>query len=273
MISFKNISKIQNKVYSEEDFLNFEKSKVEKYNAKEGHLNLVDELDCPICKNKGLIAYMDENNTIVFKDCECMDKRTIRRRAFKSPLASFLKVSSKDYLPKNETYTQLRKMMISFNTNHAEDNVWFALFGQSGCGKTTIACIIANYLMFKKDRDVLYLSWQDFINKFKRDLMNDNVADAERDLDLVKNVDVLLIDELLQEYNPTDLKYAFEIINYRYLNDKKTIVTTELQKNELIKIKESLVSRIIQKCKGDDGDYYYKNIARDIKNNYRLNED
>ena len=110
-----------------------------------------------------------------------------------------------------------------------------------------------------------YITWTDFIGRLKRDMMGDNSNDVSDYFDKLKKVEVLFIDELLKKYNETDLKYLIEIINYRYTNNLKTIITSEKTINELLEIDEATFSRVIEKA-----DKYIINIQKDKTKNYRL---
>ena len=47
---------------------------------------------------------------------------------------------------------------------------------------------------------------------------------------------------------PSDINIIFEIINYRYFNNKPIIVSTEKYKSDLLKIDEAIGSRILEMC-------------------------
>ncbi|MDO4378956.1 MAG: DnaA/Hda family protein, partial [Erysipelotrichia bacterium] len=141
----------------------------------------------------------------------------------------------------------------------------FIICGQSGSGKTLICSIIANNLLLQQKKAVLYITWTDFISRLKRDMMGDNTNQVSKYLDEIKSVEVLFIDELLKKYNETDLKYIIEIINHRYTNNLKTIITSERTIEELIDIDEATFSRVIEKA-----DKYVINVPKDKKKNYRL---
>ena len=147
----------------------------------------------------------------------------------------------------------------------SDNKQWFITLGQSGAGKTLISTIIANYLLLKKDKTVIYITWTDFISKLKRDIMSDNSNEVSNYLDDIKQVEVLYIDELLKKYNDTDLKYIIEIINYRYTNNLTTIISSERTIDELLEIDEATFGRIIEKA-----EKYIINIPKDKKKNYRL---
>lgn len=61
-----------------------------------------------------------------------------------------------------------------------------------------------------------------------------------------------------------DINIMFEIINYRYLNGKPIIISSELFQEDLLKFDEAIGSRIIEMCKGRIVE------IRGIENNYRL---
>ena len=58
---------------------------------------------------------------------------------------------------------------------------------------------------------------------------------------------VLLIDDLFKvSITSSDINIMLEIINYRYLNKKPMIISTEKYLNDLLSIDEALGSRIIE---------------------------
>lgn len=237
------------------------------YNASVGSLN---ELDCPICKNKGYIQKvkfieMYQDYIPVMSTCKCMEKRNILRKAKESGLGEYLKMRFSDYETNDQWQVDFKRKAIDYCK--ADSNDWFVALGQSGSGKTMLSCIISNYLLLEKDKEVVYITWTDFISKLKRDMMGDNSNEVSDYLDSIKNIEVLFIDELLKKYNETDLKYIIEIINYRYTNDLKTIITSERLLSELLEIDEATFSRVVEKSNG-----YISNISKDIKKNYRLKD-
>ena len=57
-----------------EEYIKLLQAGIDSQNAEQGTLN---EFDCPICKNKGEIYYLDENYNECTKECKCMKKRRI----------------------------------------------------------------------------------------------------------------------------------------------------------------------------------------------------
>ena len=79
-----------------------------------------------------------------------------------------------------------------------------------------------------------------------------NILDSEvynKYLNRYNNARVHLIDDLFKgNITPSDINIIFEIINYRYFNNKPIIVSTEKYKSDLLKIDEAIGSRILEMC-------------------------
>lgn len=236
------------------------------YNESVGDLGKEDGINCDICKNKGYIMVVDGQYQS-FTRCSCLRRRDVYKKAKRSGLGKYLNKSLDDYNTLGEDWREKCKRVVdTFIKSHAHDDAWFIACGQNGSGKTLLCSIIANTLLSDKERSVLYVVWTDFISLIKRDMMTDGKANDVSDRMLeIKNADVLFLDEVLKKHNDTDLRYLMEIINYRYTNDLKTIITSEKLLNELLDIDEATFGRAIEKCEG-----FMINIPRDRKKDWRL---
>lgn len=242
-----------------------EQMMVDDFNGSEGTLT---EYECTKCKNKGLIMKLQfselyNDYTRVCEPCTCMEVRRTIAKAKNSGLGDYIKKRFDDYVVTDDWQKSVKDKAIEYVKQ--DDDSWFIALGQSGSGKTLISCIISNYFLFKKQRIVKYITWTDFISKLKRDMMSDNTMEVSDYLEDIKRVDILYIDELLKKYTEADLKYIIEIINYRYTNNLKTIISSERLVDELLDIDEATMGRMIEKA-----DKYIINIAKDRKKNYRL---
>lgn len=241
------------------------KMRIDGYNDAEGNLK---EFDCPKCKNKGYIMHKRKNELYGYDEeylteCDCMERRRVLNKARKSGLGSYLNKTFDDFNTIEPWQSSVKEKAIKYVNDDSKK--WFIMLGQSGAGKTLICSIIANELLNNRDRTVLYITWTDFIGRLKRDIMSDGSASVSEYLDLIKNVDVLFIDELLKKYNETDLRYIIEIINYRYTAGLQTIVTSERTVSELLDIDEATIGRMIE-----NAGPYITNIGKDRKKNQRL---
>lgn len=242
----------------------YEELKVKWYNESVGDLDKEDGINCTECLNKGWLQYRKDGYSMA-KPCTCMKRRKVIKRAKNSGLGDYINKRSSDYEVKSDWQQHNFNLMVEYCKEQADSSLWFSALGQSGAGKTLLCSIIANHLLFNKAKTVTYITWTDFISRLKRDVMSDGAKEVSDYLEQIKNVEVLFIDELLKKYNETDLKYIIEIINYRYTNDLKTIVTSERGINELLDIDEATFGRLIEKC-----EKYVIDIPKDRSKNYRL---
>jgi uncharacterized protein yqaM len=85
-----------------------------------------------------------------------------------------------------------------------------------------------------------------------------------------KTTDVLYIDDLFKQSNVSDadVKLAFELIDYRARNSLTTIISSELNMDDLIDIDEGLGGRVVKMTKGN-----MHIISKDRKKNYRLRKE
>lgn len=214
-----------------------------RFNSQVGYLK---GLDCPICKNKGDIKVLRYSEgwgyDVTVQRCNCMVKRKLLEKAENNGLGQYIYKSFPDFKTDAEWQQAVKQKAMQYI--EANNHEWFIALGQSGSGKTLICSIIANNLLLEKNRNVMCITWTDFIGRLKRDMMGDNTNAVSGYLEEIKNADVLFIDELLKKYNDTDLRYCIEIINYRYTKGFQTIITSERNMNELLEIDEATFSRV-----------------------------
>lgn len=221
--------------------------------------------DCPECKNKGKIYYQSENGEEFAAECPCMNIRRTLSAAQNSGLAEYIHKTFEDY----QTAEPWQKAIYGKAAEYIKDNsnAWFIITGQTGAGKTLICSIIAHELLFKQKKDLQYIVWTEFIGEIKRDMTSDRVSFAADKIKRAKTAEVLFIDELFKAYSSADLKYFSEIINYRYARRLKTLVTSELDMDELYRIDGSCAGRMYERAnKGG----YYTHIEKNPAKNYRM---
>lgn len=227
-------------------------------NEQQGDLNEFDHIDCPICKNKGRIAYVQKNEwykdseeyDIVYSFCSCWKKRQNYRKIANTNLGKEnVNKKIKDYIVTTQWQNDFKKRIIDYckeTSFENEKNSWLLLCGSSGCGKSLLCCIVANNYVFNFDKDIEIIVWNDFINEVKSfNRGSEETYRARQMLNDIKNVDVLVIDELFKgNYTDRDRDYANDIINYRYNLKLPTIISTERTFKELLDINEATFSRV-----------------------------
>ena len=251
----------------------YEQFKADGLNATEGTLHLEDGYHCAVCKNKGYIVKVIEDDDGYFHqafcDCKCMPIRNSILRMRRSGLKDIIKDYTFEKFEATEPWQQtLKAAALDYAAN---PEGWFFVGGQSGAGKTHICTAISREFLLS-GRRVKYMLWRDEVVRLKA-----NVNDSEtyqKMIDEYKRVDVLYIDDLFktgkgqdgaaQKPTGADINVAFEILNFRYSNPKSvTIISSELTEDELIDIDEAIGGRIYERAKAIT-------IGRDRSRNYRI---
>lgn len=251
----------------------YEQFKVDGLNAMEGNRNVDDGYNCNICKNKGyvfkVVEYADGSFSHVCADCKCAEIRRSIMRMKRSGLKDIIK----DYtFDKFDAVEPWQKALKSAATDYAKKpEGWFYLGGQSGCGKTHLCTAICRELLLE-GKQVIYMLWRDDIAKLKSLALDGE--ERQKMIERFKKAEVLYIDDLFKtgrnpdgyEPKPTaaDINAAFEIINYRYNNPSLlTIISSELNEDDLLDIDEAVGGRIFERSKSIS-------IAKDRSRNYRI---
>jgi DNA replication protein DnaC len=236
----------------------------------EGQKHLYDGYKCDLCKNKGYIMKVVDNDglcEIVQSTCVCEKSRKSIRNLKASGLENVLNdYKFENYIAEYDWQKGVLEKAKTFVKD--EGTNWFFMGGQSGSGKTHLCSAIAIELL-RKGIEVKYMLWKSESRKIK----NDNF-DGGNLIEFYKNVEVLYIDDLfkvgksygedMQRPTAGDINIAFEIINSRVAQKKKTIISSESTLLELFDIDEAVAGRIKQ-MSGE----YCLNIAKGEGKNYR----
>jgi DNA replication protein DnaC len=111
-------------------------------------------------------------------------------------------------------------------------NGWLVIHGGYGCGKTHLAAAIANQAV---DRGVptLYLTVPDLLD-WLRATYDDQSATFEDRFEEIREVRLLVLDDFgSQSATPWAQEKVFQIINHRYLSRLPTVITTNVDLEEL----------------------------------------
>jgi len=255
--------------------------KVDAENRMKGNLDLYD---CPICKNKGYIVFINQDGYEAYQTCNCMQIRKNLRRIKASGLENQIKeMTFENYLQtdlSDDWQLRCKKAAI----NYAEQGVgWFYISGQNGSGKTHLCTAIAGKFL-SHGKQVSYIRWREEIVKIKNLVCTDGY---NLRLDNLKCVDVLYIDDFFKSGKRTndsrsyqfggkesasftvptnaDINIAFDLLDYRYINNKPTIISSELFLDEISEIDEAIAGRIRQRSKP-----YTLLIKRDKSRDFRM---
>lgn len=207
--------------------------------------------DCPECLNRGHFHRVDDQGRRYLEECRCMVIRRNRGRIARSGLADMLKRYTLDTWKEPEPWQRKARELVQRYAEHP--NGWMLAAGTPGTGKTHLCTALCGMLM-EQGVDTRYMLWRDFSVQAKA-AVNDE-TEYRRMVEPLKRVKCLYIDDLFKAgkgHEPTagDVNLAFEVLNSRYNDTKKlTVISTELDVEQLLSIDEAVGSRIYERSKG-----------------------
>lgn len=245
------------------------KESVRDLNERPGTLHEADGFSCKKCNNKGEVysAWFDGRNWKETRgECSCMKSRMSIRRMKKSGLEGSLKKFSEF-----DAADKWQKSMLDIAQAYAATDLTGgeSLFigGAVGCGKTHVCSAVCRELLYQ-GKEVIYLPW---LNESKRLKALANKENGSEEVAVYSKAEILYIDDLFkptqEQRDPSgpDMKLAYEIINYRYINKLPMIVSCEFYMNELLEYDEATISRLFERARG-----FTVNIERKPGRNYRM---
>ena len=247
--------------------------KCKMWNESSGNLHEQDGYSCDLCKNKGYTVVSREyleGYEEVMRPCKCTKVRDAIVRMKRSGLEPIIKKYTFDKYIVSDGW---QKTMKDTARSYAENprGRWLFLGGTCGSGKSHL-CTAAAIHLLKQGNSVKYMQWREEAVMLKS-LVNSEEYQAK--IKEYKDCDVLYIDDLfktgktdfggVQRPTAADINLAFEILNFRIVNQKITIISTEYTLSELVDVDEGIAGRIAEKC--EDA---LLNIGRDKKKDYRL---
>ena len=236
------------------------------FNETEGSMNKVDGINCKVCRNKGYI-YVIKNNEIVTKECGCVKQRKIMRMIIDSGLKEdFEKLTLASYLGKEKWQKMVKDIAADYIKNH--QSKWFVISGQVGSGKTHICTAISGELI-KQGYEFKYFAYAREMPRLQKRMKSgymDVKEEAEREMERLMRCKVLYIDDFMKT---KDIDNLFELIDYRYSqSDLITIISTEKNHNEMANIDEAIASRLVERS-----GKYWVSVGKETGRDQRLNHE
>ncbi len=207
--------------------------------------------ECPLCKDEGFI-----DNSY----CHCFQKKLLERTLLESNLSSMQNNTFENFslnwyseeaengaLSPRDNMKKILSDCIKFSENFKTTDDNLLLTGPSGLGKTFLSSCIANHLI-KKGIDVVYQSAGVIFSLLDKVKFGKNVSEEENyTLGKILNADLLILDDLGTEFiTEFSVSELFRILNTRALNEKKTVISTNLSLADIKRIySERIFSRII----------------------------
>lgn len=203
---------------------------------------------CEKCHDTGQIIHlMPDGLSIEVEECECSIRKRNKRRIEKSGLADVIsRYTFEAYETPDEKTAAIKAAALRYISDAKSE--WFVVCGRPGSGKTHICTAIVGKLI-DGGKDCRYMLWRDDVRDLKANV-NESAAYRKK-MDALKGVDVLYIDDFLKGKNVTDadLNIAFELLNARYNQRKRTLISGEHSLGEILSLDEALGSRIYERSK------------------------
>lgn len=121
--------------------------------------------------------------------------------------------------------------------------------GQVGGGKTHLAVAIMKEQSLQ-GKPIKYVNYVELMRQLSMVAMDEEYYN--KTMSKLKSISVLMIDDIFKGERITEsqLNNTYQLINHRYINNKKTVMTTEKSVYEILKIDEAVGSRIVEMARG-----------------------
>ena len=182
------------------------------------------------------------NNQVGFVPCECKELRVklgrLRYLEIRSQIPSkysglFLSdIFEEPYLTSKVNPIVEAYFMVNEYQKNSQVNQGLYLWGNTGCGKTLIACAILNEMIRFHQTPVLYAKFsRDIFSKIRATFSpnSPSYGDGAKIEKILGNTPILVIDDF-ETYKETDWVQSilFDLIDSRYENNLLTIITSNL---------------------------------------------
>ncbi len=219
--------------------------------------------NCEICKGVGFIISKDKKNRTCSRHCDCFNKRWSMEQFKKSEIGNKNDYTFENYKLDEEWQKDIYQMANEYVKNY-KDN-WFYIGGQVGAGKTHICTAILRNIGDIENITFKYIKCDEELELLKQEAFDENNKYMTR-LNNLKTIGLLYIDDFFKkEPSKADIAKIFDIINYRYVNNKNCIFSSEHMLYEILNIDEAIGSRIFEKAKN-----FKIDVDKDPTKNFRL---
>ena len=188
---------------------------------------------CPKCKDKGSVGGYA---------CDCY--KLLLRSIEYEKLCSKLPVNKcrfdnfrLDYYPEGAGISPRKRMenVLSYCKAYADDfskkSPSLLLYGKTGLGKTHLSLSIAGKAV-ESGYGVIYMTAQNLFNRLEREKFGR--GDGENTEQAILDCDLLIIDDLGSEFiSQLTVSSLYNIVNCRGLEEKPTIISTNLTPDEI----------------------------------------
>ena len=146
MEALRNILPTTERSFEKPDRMLMAQVRVDSFNAADGELDKEDGYSCDLCRNKGQVQFIREENGVPVeyaRPCKCWKTRSTIRRMMASGLGNVIREKTFDKFQATESWQQALKAAA---VSYAKDpSGWFVMGGQPGSGKSHLGAAICRH--------------------------------------------------------------------------------------------------------------------------------
>lgn len=110
---------------------------------------------------------------------------------------------------------------------------WILLMGEHGSGKTHLAAAAAQAVHRRDNHEVLFVDVPQLMGELRSTFDNSSNLSFDDVFEMVQSVELLILDDISEGSKPWMNEKLFQLLEYRYLMESPTILTTSLQFDNL----------------------------------------
>lgn len=220
-----------------------------------------DGIQCNRCGNTGYIMTIDSDGYETAVPCpDCFAQRQVVRRLHQSGVnpEDYKRYTLDDFRPDTDEAAKMKAMAERYLQEYPA-GVGFGVFGKSGTGKTHLCIAICQEITKRHNEPHFYFSYRSEMPALIQ-AMKSYKTDYDAAIKKWKECKNLYIDDLFKlsgtlengrliSIGQDDLKVMFDILNARYLNHLRTILSSEYSVKEIADVDGALGSRIYEMVK------------------------
>lgn len=201
--------------------------------------------DCPLCGGLGFVRLdvkPGDPNFGKMVVCACRQKeidQANKDKLFKlSNLAALKDLTFETFKPSGRVglgKQQAESLEQAFNHAKNFSNTlkgWLLILGRYGCGKTHLAASIANFVV-GLGIPTIFLTVPDLLDWLRFSYSDSTSSSFEERFEEIRNVPLLVMDDFgTQNATPWAQEKLFQIVNYRYINQLPTVLTSNMAVQE-----------------------------------------
>lgn len=200
---------------------------------------------CQKCEDKGYIIV--NRFPLITEECDCEIQRRLQRRIKRSGLEETMKRCTFDNFQTADKWQEAAKEKAAEYLSSPK-GTWFFIGGQPGSGKTHLCTAICGEFI-NRGVDMRYMKWRETMPRLKA-AVNDTY-EFNSIMDPLKTCKLLYIDDFLKgTVTDADINLAYELINYRYNERLRTVISGERSIQDILSLDEATGSRIFELAKG-----------------------